>query len=35
LEVTEVQLAGKKRTRASEFAAGRQNIAGTVLGQVE
>ncbi|KIH71079.1 methionyl-tRNA formyltransferase [Salinicoccus roseus] len=35
LEVTEVQLAGKKRTRASEFAAGRQGIAGTVLGQVE
>lgn len=35
IEVTEVQLAGKKRTDASEFAAGRQNIAGTVLGQVE
>ncbi|MFC3419744.1 methionyl-tRNA formyltransferase [Salinicoccus hispanicus] len=34
IEVTAVQLAGKKRTQASEFAAGRQ-ITGTVLGQVE
>ncbi|MCG1008673.1 methionyl-tRNA formyltransferase [Salinicoccus sp. ID82-1] len=34
VEITAVQLAGKKRTKAVEFAAGRQ-INGIVLGQVE
>ncbi len=34
IEVTQVQLAGKKRTDASEFTAGRQNLEGTILGGI-
>ncbi|WP_020008701.1 methionyl-tRNA formyltransferase [Salinicoccus albus] len=35
IEITEVQLAGKSRTDAQKFTAGRQDLAGTVLGQVD
>ncbi len=34
VEVTEVQLSGKKKTDAQNFAAGRQDLIGAVLGQV-
>lgn len=35
VEVTEVQLSGKKKTDAQNFAAGRQDLTGTVMGQVD
>lgn len=35
VEVTEVQLSGKKKTDAQNFAAGRQGLTGTVMGQVD
>lgn len=34
IEVTQVQLAGKKRADAPEFTAGRQNLEGTILGGI-
>lgn len=35
IEVTEVQLSGKKKTDGQNFAAGRQGLAGTVMGRVD
>src|SRR5690625_1244466 len=35
VEVTEVQLSGKKKADAHHFAAGRQNLIGTILGKVD
>ncbi|WP_017548488.1 methionyl-tRNA formyltransferase [Salinicoccus carnicancri] len=35
VEVTEVQLSGKKKSPAHHFAAGRQDLTGTVMGQVD